>query len=44
MLLVPLLKGRFFKTYSSMNHNYIRKYYMIRNELYVWEKYHFFEQ
>ena len=24
-----------------MNHNYIRKYYMIRNGLYVWKKYHF---
>ena len=37
----PIKRKIFFKTYSSMNHNYIRKYYMIRNGLYVWKKYHF---
>lgn len=26
---------------TSMNHNYIRKYYIIRNRMYIWRKYHF---
>lgn len=36
----PIKKKILFKTFYSMNHNYIRKYYMIRNGLYVWKKYH----
>ena len=36
----PLKKRFIFKTYESMNHNYIRKYYIMRNRLYVWKRYH----
>jgi len=29
----------FGKKYTSTNHNYVRRYYIIRNRLYIWNKY-----